>query len=45
MVKSHKSLIKFGKDAKLSPRFMGTFKVVEKKAHVVGHTGHTERGG
>jgi hypothetical protein len=33
-VKSHKSLIKFGKGAKLSPRFVGPFEVVEKKGHV-----------
>jgi len=30
-VKSHKSLIKFGKSDKLSPRFMGHFNIVEKK--------------
>jgi hypothetical protein len=30
-VKPHKSLIKFGKGSKLSPRFMGPFKVVERK--------------
>jgi hypothetical protein len=30
-VKPHKSSIKFGKGAKLSPRFVGPFKVVEKK--------------
>jgi hypothetical protein len=30
-VKPHKSLIKFGKGAKLSPRFVGHFKVVERK--------------
>jgi hypothetical protein len=33
-VKSHKSSIKFGKGAKLSPRFVGPFKVVEKKGPV-----------
>jgi hypothetical protein len=30
-VKSHKSLIKFGKGSKLSPRFAGPFEVVERK--------------
>jgi hypothetical protein len=30
-VKPHKSSIKFGKDVKLSPRFVGPFKVVERK--------------
>jgi hypothetical protein len=30
-VKPHKSLIKFGKGDKLSPRFVGPFEVVEKK--------------
>ena len=30
-VKPHKSLIKFGKGDKLSPRFVGPFKIVEKK--------------
>jgi hypothetical protein len=30
-VKLHKSSIKFGKGAKLSPRFMGPFNIVEKK--------------
>jgi hypothetical protein len=30
-VKLHKSSIKFGKGAKLSPRFMGPFKIVERK--------------
>ena len=30
-VKSHKSSIKFGKGAKLSPRFVGPFEIVEKK--------------
>jgi hypothetical protein len=30
-VKPHKSSIKFGKGAKLSPRFVGPFEVVEKK--------------
>jgi hypothetical protein len=30
-VKPHKSLIKFGKVAKLSPRFMGPFEIVENK--------------
>jgi hypothetical protein len=30
-VKPHKSSIKFGKGAKISPRFVGPFKVVEKK--------------
>ena len=33
-VKLHKSLIKFGKGAKLSPRFMGPFEVVERKEPV-----------
>jgi hypothetical protein len=33
-VKPHKSLIKFGKGAKLSPRFVGPFKVVERKGPV-----------
>jgi hypothetical protein len=33
-VKSHKSLIKFGNGVKLSPRFVGPFEVVEKKAPV-----------
>jgi hypothetical protein len=33
-VKLHKSSIKFGKDDKLSPRFMGPFKIVEKKGPV-----------
>jgi hypothetical protein len=33
-VKLHKSLIKFGKGDKLSPRFMGNFEVVEMKGHV-----------
>jgi hypothetical protein len=33
-VKPHKSLIKFGKDAKLSPRFVGPFDIMEKKGHV-----------
>jgi hypothetical protein len=33
-VKPHKSSIKFGKGAKLSPRFVGPFKVVEKKRPV-----------
>jgi hypothetical protein len=33
-VKLHKSLIKFGKGAKLSPRFVGPFEVVEKKGPV-----------
>jgi hypothetical protein len=30
-VKLHKSLIKFGKGSKLSPRFVGPFKIVERK--------------
>jgi hypothetical protein len=30
-VKLHKSLIKFGRGAKISPRFVGPFEVVEKK--------------
>ena len=30
-VKPHKSSIKFGKGAKLSPRFVGPFEVVERK--------------
>jgi hypothetical protein len=30
-VKPHKSSIKFGKGVKLSPRFVGPFKIVEKK--------------
>jgi hypothetical protein len=30
-VKPHKSSIEFGKGAKISPRFMGHFKVMEKK--------------
>ena len=33
-VKPHKSLIKFGKGAKLSSRFMGPFKIVERKGLV-----------
>jgi hypothetical protein len=33
-VKLHKSLIKFGKGAKISPRFVGPLKVVEKKGPV-----------
>jgi ribosomal protein L21E len=33
-VKPHKSSIKFGKGAKLSPRFMGPFKIVERKGPV-----------
>jgi hypothetical protein len=33
-VKPHKSSIKFGKGAKLSPRFVGPFEVVERKGHV-----------
>jgi hypothetical protein len=35
LVKPHKSSIKFGKGAKLSPRFVGPFKVVENKGPVV----------
>jgi hypothetical protein len=31
LVKPHKSSIKFGKGAKISPRFLGPFKVVENK--------------
>jgi hypothetical protein len=34
LVKLHKSLIKFWKGDKLSPRFLGPFEVVEKKAPV-----------
>jgi hypothetical protein len=30
-VKPHKSLIKFGKGAKISPRFVGPFDIVERK--------------
>jgi hypothetical protein len=30
-VKPHKSSIKFGKGAKLSPRFMGSCEIVEKR--------------
>ena len=33
-VKPHKSLIKFGKGDKLSPRFMGPFDIVERKGLV-----------
>jgi len=33
-VKLHKSSIKFGKGAKLSPRFVGPFKVIERKGPV-----------
>jgi hypothetical protein len=33
-VKLHKSSIKFGKDDKLSTRFVGPFEIVEKKGHV-----------
>jgi hypothetical protein len=33
-VKLHKSLIKFGKGAKISPRFMGPFDIVERKGPV-----------
>jgi hypothetical protein len=33
-VKPHKISIKFGKGAKLSPRFMGPFNIVERKGHV-----------
>jgi hypothetical protein len=33
-VKLHKSSIKFGKGAKLSPRFVGPFEVVERKGTV-----------
>ena len=33
-VKPHKSSIKFGKGDKLSPRFMGPFKIVERKGPV-----------
>ena len=33
-VKLHKSSINFGKVDKLSPRFVGPFKVVQKKGHV-----------
>ena len=30
-VKLHKSSIKFGKGAKISPRFMGSYEIVEKR--------------
>jgi hypothetical protein len=30
-VKPHKSSIKFGKGDKLSPRFMGSYEIVEKR--------------
>jgi hypothetical protein len=33
-VKLHKSSIQFGKGAKLSPRFMGPFEIVERKGPV-----------
>jgi hypothetical protein len=33
-VKPHKSSIKFGKGAKLSPRFIGHFDIVERKGSV-----------
>ena len=33
-VKPHKSSIKFGKGAKLSPRFIGPFEIVERKGPV-----------
>ena len=33
-VKLHKSLIKFGKGYKLPPRFLGPFKIVERKGPV-----------
>jgi hypothetical protein len=33
-VKPHKSSIKFGKGAKLSPRFMGPFEIVERRGPV-----------
>jgi hypothetical protein len=33
-VKPHKSSIKFGKGAKLSPRFVGPFEIVERKGPV-----------
>jgi hypothetical protein len=33
-VKPHKSSIKFGKGAKLSPRFMGPFEIMERKGPV-----------
>jgi hypothetical protein len=33
-VNPHKSSIKFGKGAKLSPRFMGHFKFVERKGYM-----------
>jgi hypothetical protein len=33
-VKLHKSSIKFGKGAKLSPRFVGPFEIVERKGPV-----------
>jgi hypothetical protein len=33
-VKPHKSSIKFGKGTKLSPRFVGPFKIVERKGPV-----------
>ena len=34
-VKLHKSSIKFGRGAKLSPRFVGPFEIVERKWPVV----------
>ena len=33
-VKPHKSSIKFGKGDKISPRFVGPFKIMERKGHV-----------
>jgi hypothetical protein len=33
-VKPHKILIKFAKGSKISPRFMGTFEIVERKGSV-----------
>ena len=33
-VKPHKSLIKFGKGAKISPRFMGPIDIVKRKGHM-----------
>jgi hypothetical protein len=33
-VKPHKSLINYGKGGKLSPRFVGPFKIVERKGPI-----------
>jgi hypothetical protein len=38
-IKPHKSLIKFGKGAKISPRFMGPFNIVEKKGPIAYRLG------